>query len=106
MMYFCQPLEEQLFPWLGSAAAGWPAQAWESAQKYTLQGLICIALIIPNKPVLSHAILTKCQNVPSFCVSFKFHMFLRLVTAMSYENRKLCPCLELACSIICVYGFR
>lgn len=51
-------------------------------------------------------ILTKCQNVSSFCVSFKFRIFLRLVTDMSYENQKLSPCLELACLIICVYGFR
>lgn len=42
IMYFCQPPEEQLFPWLGSAAAGWPAQAWESAQKYVLQGLTAL----------------------------------------------------------------
>lgn len=71
VMYFWQPLEEQLFPWLGSAAAGWPAQAWESAQKYTLQRLICIALIIPNKPVLSTC---KYSQSVKMCHPFVFHL--------------------------------
>lgn len=76
MLYFYQPLEEQLFLWLGFAAARWTAQAWEGAQKCTLQGLIYIALINPKQASPAHMqILSKRQTASPFCISFNSLIF-------------------------------
>lgn len=51
-------------------------------------------------------ILSKCQTVSSFCVSFNSFIFFLVWQLLSYENQKQPPCLELGPLLICIYGFR
>lgn len=67
--YFCQPLEEHLFCWLAFSMGGWLPGPGGCSEVH-IQGLICIALIISNKPVLSTCKYSNCVILFVSCNSF------------------------------------
>lgn len=79
MPYFCQPLEEHLFPWLGFSMAGWPAWAWRVLRStYPRFDLHCFNHPKQASPVHMQ-ILKLCHPFCISCNSFVFFLVLQLL---------------------------
>lgn len=101
--YFCQPLEEHLFCWLGFSMSGWPAWAWRVLRStYSRFDLHCF-----NHPKQASPVH---MQILKLCHPFAFHVtvlyFLSSAASVSYENQKQSLCLEQALLLICVHNFR